>query len=88
VLEQSQDGFFIAEMDMRFRGPGEVLGMRQSGLPDFALASLIEDQAVLELARTAAERILAKDETLSRWTAMREELAYRYRRLLGGAILT
>ncbi|MGF1567330.1 MAG: ATP-dependent DNA helicase RecG, partial [Nodosilinea sp.] len=47
VLEQSQDGFFIAEMDLRFRGPGEVLGTRQSGLPDFALASLIEDQDVL-----------------------------------------
>lgn len=58
VLEQSQDGFFISEMDMRFRGPGQVLGTRQSGLPDFALASLVEDQDVLELARTAATRVL------------------------------
>lgn len=58
VLEQSQDGFFISEMDMRFRGPGQVLGTRQSGLPDFALASLIEDQDVLELARTAATKVL------------------------------
>jgi len=56
VLEQSQDGFFIAEMDMRLRGPGEVLGTRQSGLPDFALASLVEDQEVLVLARDAAEK--------------------------------
>lgn len=88
VLEQSQDGFFIAEMDLRFRGPGEVLGMRQSGLPDFALASLVEDQAVLEQAREAAERILAKDETLDRWQRIQEELNYRYQRLLGGAILT
>ncbi len=88
VLEQSQDGFFIAEMDLRFRGPGEVLGMRQSGLPDFALASLVEDQAVLELARTAAETILAEDKTLSLWPAMQTELHYRYQRLLGGTILT
>lgn len=88
VLEQSQDGFFIAEMDMRFRGPGEVLGTRQSGLPDFALASLVEDQAVLEEARQAAERVLAKDPTLSRWSLMQQELEYRYRRLMGGTILT
>ena len=58
VLEQSQDGFFIAEMDLRFRGPGEVLGKRQSGLPDFALASLAEDQEVLAIAREAAEKLM------------------------------
>ena len=46
VLEQSTDGFFISEMDLNLRGPGEVLGSRQSGLPDFALASLVEDQDV------------------------------------------
>jgi ATP-dependent DNA helicase RecG len=88
VLEQSQDGFFISEMDMRFRGPGEVLGTRQSGLPDFALASLVEDQAVLEQARTAAEQTLKQDPSLNRWQAMQQELTYRYQRLMGGAILT
>ncbi|MGC8711086.1 MAG: ATP-dependent DNA helicase RecG [Leptodesmis sp.] len=88
VLEQSQDGFFISEMDMRFRGPGEVLGTRQSGLPDFALASLVDDQEVLEQAREAAEKAIARDETLSRWPLMQQELTYRYQRLMGGAILT
>lgn len=88
VLEQSQDGFVISEMDMRFRGPGEVLGTRQSGLPDFALASLVEDQDVLQLAREAAENVIEKDETLSRWALMQAELDYRYQRLMGGAILT
>ncbi len=88
VMEQSQDGFFIAEMDMRFRGPGEVLGTRQSGLPDFALASLVEDQDVLEQARHAAEKAMEKDPTLERWRGMQQELAYRYQRLMGGAILT
>ncbi|HEY9642275.1 MAG TPA: ATP-dependent DNA helicase RecG [Coleofasciculaceae cyanobacterium] len=88
VLEQSQDGFFISEMDMRFRGPGEVLGTRQSGLPDFALASLVEDQEVLELAREAAEKIIALDATLNQWTLMKAELEYRYQRLMGGMILT
>lgn len=88
VMEQSQDGFFISEMDMRFRGPGAVLGTRQSGLPDFALASLVEDQDVLEIARSAAEKAIEKDETLDRWPLLKAELAHRYKRLMGGAILT
>jgi ATP-dependent DNA helicase RecG len=88
VLEQSQDGFFISEMDLRFRGPGAVLGTRQSGLPDFALASLVEDQDVLEIARTAAEKIIEIDPHLDRWKLMQQELNYRYQRLMGGTILT
>jgi ATP-dependent DNA helicase RecG len=88
VLEQSQDGFFISEMDLRFRGPGEVLGTRQSGLPDFALASLVEDQEVLTLAREAAERVIELDPTLEKWPTMQTELAYRYQRLMGGTIMT
>jgi ATP-dependent DNA helicase RecG len=88
VLEQSQDGFFISEMDMRFRGPGEVLGKRQSGLPDFALASLVDDQDVLNVAREAAETIMQQDPQLEQWPLMRAELDYRYRKLMGGAILT
>jgi ATP-dependent DNA helicase RecG len=88
VLEQSQDGFFISEMDLRFRGPGEVLGTRQSGLPDFALASLVEDQEVLSLAREAAERVIELDPSLERWSLMQTELEYRYQRLMGGMILT
>ncbi|MEL6353085.1 MAG: ATP-dependent DNA helicase RecG [Cyanobacteria bacterium J06627_28] len=92
VMEQSQDGFFISEMDMRFRGPGQVLGTRQSGLPDFALASLVEDQEVLELARTAATNVLAQNaengDGLTRWPLMEKELERRYQKLMGGAILT
>jgi ATP-dependent DNA helicase RecG len=88
VLEQSQDGFFISEMDLRFRGPGQVLGTRQSGLPDFALASLVEDQEVLVLAREAAEKIMLADSTLKDIPSLRQELELRYQRLLGGDILT
>lgn len=88
VLEQSQDGFFIAEMDMRFRGPGQVLGTRQSGVPDFTLASLVQDEEVLILARQAAEKVIEIDPTIERWYLMKEELKYRYEQLMGGAILT
>ena len=87
VLEQSQDGFFLSEMDMRFRGPGEVLGTRQSGLPDFALASLVEDKEVLNLARDAAEKIIERDRTLESYPSLKKELEIRYRRLMGGDIL-
>ncbi|MFM6754686.1 MAG: ATP-dependent DNA helicase RecG [Dolichospermum sp.] len=88
VLEQSQDGFFISEMDMRFRGPGEVMGTRQSGVADFTLASLVEDEDILLLARQAAEKVIDIDASLARWPLIQDELKYRYGRLMGGAILT
>merc|ERR1712185_546169 len=65
VLVRSQDGFEIAEMDLRLRGPGQVLGTRQSGLPDLALASLADDAAVLDDARAEAIRILETDPGLN-----------------------
>ncbi len=88
VLAQSQDGFFISEMDLRFRGPGEVLGSRQSGLADFALASLVEDQDVLLLAREAAEKIMLADPSLDSLPLVKQELDDSYQKLMGGAILT
>ncbi|MEM6445810.1 MAG: ATP-dependent DNA helicase RecG [Cyanobacteria bacterium P01_D01_bin.123] len=88
VLEQSNDGFFIAEMDLRLRGPGEVLGTRQSGLPDFALASLIDDRDTLELARQTAEDIIARSPDLERYPQLRQSLHKQYVRLMGGAIFT
>ncbi|WP_017296232.1 ATP-dependent DNA helicase RecG [Geminocystis herdmanii] len=87
VLEQSQDGFFISEMDLRLRGPGEVLGSRQSGLPDFALASLVEDQEVLVLAREAAEKILLQHKYLKDTPSLKDELERRYKKLIGTQIL-
>jgi ATP-dependent DNA helicase RecG len=88
VLEQSQDGFFISEMDMRFRGPGEVLGTRQSGLPDFALASLVEDQDVLMMAREEAEKVMATDPSLQSFSGLKQALNERYQRMVGSDILT
>jgi ATP-dependent DNA helicase RecG len=64
-----------------------VLGTRQSGLPDFALASLVEDQEVLNLAREAAEKIIAADQLLANSPSLKQELEIRYRRLMGGDIL-
>ena len=65
VMESSSDGFVIAEKDLEIRGPGDFLGTRQSGLPDFKIASIIRDGAMLERARGAAEALLVQDPELS-----------------------
>jgi ATP-dependent DNA helicase RecG len=66
ILTQTQDGFRIAEEDLKLRGPGDFLGTRQSGLPLFRLANLITDQALLETARQSAHEILEEDTELAR----------------------
>ncbi len=71
VLVNSNDGFEISEIDLRFRGPGQVLGIKQSGLPDFALASLADDADVLELARNEARNILDVDPVLENNSRLR-----------------
>lgn len=63
VLEQSTDGFAIAEADLRLRGPGELLGQAQSGLPSLRFGDLGRDRAVLELARQAVAVRLGKNES-------------------------
>ncbi len=58
VMEETTDGFKIAEKDLEIRGPGEVLGTRQSGLPEFRIANLVRDQKILEVARREGEFML------------------------------
>jgi ATP-dependent DNA helicase RecG len=65
LLEKIQDGFTLAEEDLRLRGPGEFFGTRQSGLPDLRMAKL-SDVALLELARSEAIRLFEKDPTLEK----------------------
>jgi ATP-dependent DNA helicase RecG len=87
VLVSSTDGFEIAEMDLRLRGPGQVLGTRQSGLPDLALASLSEDGEVLEDARRVAQQLLAQDPELEGLPLLRQALETQRQRLLESAQL-
>ena len=58
-LETSHDGFEISEFDLKLRGPGEVLGEKQSGLPTFVIANLYEDYSILEASRKDAAEIIA-----------------------------
>jgi ATP-dependent DNA helicase RecG len=64
VMADSNDGFQIAEADLALRGPGEFLGTRQSGLPDFRVANIVRDSRILEAARQEAQAWLAKDPEL------------------------
>ena len=61
ILRQTEDGFRIAEEDLRLRGEGEVLGARQSGAPGFKIARLDLHADLLRAARDEAERALASD---------------------------
>ena len=60
IMRATNDGYIIAEEDLRLRGPGEVLGQRQSGLPEFCLADLALHADLLPLARQQAEAVLEK----------------------------
>lgn len=65
TMVNSHDGFEIAEVDLKLRGPGDILGTRQSGLLNLKLSSLVKDYAILNLARKAAQNLLEKDFDLS-----------------------
>ncbi len=65
AIVNTQDGFMIAEEDLKIRGPGEFLGTRQSGLPDLKVANIIRDASLLEAAREEAFALIKKDPTLS-----------------------
>jgi ATP-dependent DNA helicase RecG len=55
IMEQTNDGFKIAEKDLEIRGPGEIMGTRQAGLPEFRIANLVRDLDILQAARSEAE---------------------------------
>jgi ATP-dependent DNA helicase RecG len=65
MMRQTEDGFKIAEEDLRLRGEGEVLGTRQSGLPGFKLARLDADGDLLAAARDDARLVIDRDPELS-----------------------
>lgn len=64
AMEQTNDGFQIAEQDLELRGPGEFFGVRQSGLPDFRVAHILRDAPILIEARKEAFRLVGEDPEL------------------------
>ena len=66
IMTQTNDGFLIAEEDLKIRGPGEILGKRQSGLPSFNVADLSYDGDLLEEAKFYAHNIIIEDPKLEK----------------------
>ncbi|MBQ7624591.1 MAG: ATP-dependent DNA helicase RecG, partial [Clostridia bacterium] len=70
VMCKTDDGFKIAEEDLRLRGPGDFLGDRQHGAPEFTIADLATDMRVLSCARDDAAALLKKDPELTSHPAL------------------
>lgn len=73
TLEATSNGFEIAEADLRLRGPGDILGTNQSGLPPLKIGDVLADTDLIQLARTTAQRLFAADPEL----ALPENLRFR-----------
>ena len=61
ILNHSNDGFYIASEDLKLRGPGDLFGIRQSGILDFKLGDVFQDAKILQNASDAAAEILQED---------------------------
>ena len=84
AFASTTDGFELAEIDFELRGPGDLFGTQQHGLPPLRIADLRRDQAVLEEARRAAEELFAADPglTSAEHARLRRQMLVRY-----GAVL-
>jgi ATP-dependent DNA helicase RecG len=85
AMVRTQNGFELAELDLQLRGPGEFFGTRQAGIPDFQVANLVRDRALLELAKTesaafvsAAGGEITETEKAVVWSRLREAWQRRY----------
>lgn len=81
AFEQLLDGFELAEEDLSIRGPGEILGTKQHGLPEIKFGDIVQDKDIFELARREAFRLIDKDNALTdeRNRNLREVILKRYK---------
>lgn len=84
IFEKTLDGFELAEADFRIRGPGEMLGRKQSGMPAMLIADLSRDEKVVATARRMAQGLVDEDPQLSaaEMARLRDQVMRRYRRRL------
>ena len=74
IMEETGDGFRIAEEDFKIRGPGNIFGTEQSGLPPLHFANLESDYDLLVKARTDAARLIKEDAALARWPGLKAKI--------------
>ena len=84
ILEKASDGFTIAEADLELRGPGDLLGTEQTGLPPVRLAKLPRDLPLLEEARTKAQKLISDDPALATRPDLQVRLTIWEKRLFAG----
>ncbi len=82
VMERTRDGFEIAEADLAIRGPGDFLGTKQSGLPEFKFANIMRDTKILGEAREDAFHVVKKDPRLSNYPELLKEVSRKWKNLL------
>jgi ATP-dependent DNA helicase RecG len=84
AMVRTQNGFELAELDLQLRGPGEFFGTRQAGIPDFRVANLVRDRALLELAKAESASFVSnasevtEEEKSKVWNRLREAWQRRY----------
>ena len=78
TLEATNDGFKLAEQDLKMRGPGQFFGEAQHGLPDLKAADVFRDFEILIQARDAAEKFITDDDNLNYFVSLRQNLALAY----------
>jgi len=84
AFAETTDGFALAELDLSLRGPGNLFGVEQHGLPPLRIANLVRDAALLESARTDAQQLVADSTALAdpAWSRLRRMITARYGRAL------
>ncbi len=83
AMLDTNDGFKIAEVDLKLRGPGDFYGIRQSGLPEFRMADIIRDEEMLRIARDEAFKYLDSDPNLAKSPILKAAFLNRYGKFLG-----
>lgn len=78
IMVDNTDGFIIAREDLKLRGPGDFFGIRQSGLPEFKIANLLNDATMLEKTTDSVKELLLKDKTLKDHENIKKELYKKF----------
>lgn len=87
VMKETNDGFVIADKDLKLRGPGEFFGARQHGLPDLTIANLYSDMDILKLAQEAVSDIMSRDVDDEECRRLKETVKEKFRRKLQEFVL-